>query len=212
MCQDIKWFLICILVLRCKLIVHQSQTKQQFEEMFVRIHIFWFWVDVFIIEAISAKDEESLVKTAFPLGNENTGECLWATVEEQDHGFWLESPALPATALSQSALPPHFRHSSLILKTTVAMSSAKRIVVRSATVIYTEMFARAWCNTDCLFEEQNLNFNRKICHKSSQRWSDISLIPRRKHGACSTIYLSEVRNAKLLVMFPGRSPTHAEKL
>ncbi len=94
------------------------------------------------MEAVSAKDEEGLVKTAFPLGNENTGECLWATVEEQDHGFWLASPTLPATALSKSTLPPHFRHSSLILKTTVAMSSAKRIVVRSVTVIYTETFCQ----------------------------------------------------------------------
>lgn len=97
---------------------------------------------VFVREAVSARDEESLVKTAFPLGNENTGECLWATVEERDHASWLESATRPATAFSQSALPPHFSHSSLILKTTVAMSSAKRIVVRSAAVIYTEMFAR----------------------------------------------------------------------
>lgn len=171
------------------------------------------WANVFVTEAISARDEESLVKTAFPLGNENTGECSWATVEEQDHGFWLESPTLPATALPQSTLPPHFRHSSLILKTTVAMSSAKRIVVRSVTVIYTKMFARTWCNTGCLFEELNLNFNRKICHKSSHRRSDISLTQQqKKHGVCPTIYFSAVLNPKLFLMFLGRHPTHAEKL
>lgn len=77
--------------------------------------------------------------------------------------------------LSHSTLPIHFRHSSLILKTMMAMSSARRIVVRSVTVIYTKMFASTWCNADCLFEEQNLNFNRIICHQSSQRCADISL-------------------------------------
>ncbi len=97
-------------------------------------------VNVYVIEAISAKDEESLVKTAFPLGNENTAECLWATVEEQDRGFWLGSPARPATALSQSTLPPHFRHGSLILKTMMAMSGVRRIVVRSVTAIYKDVF------------------------------------------------------------------------
>lgn len=40
----------------------------------------------------------------------------------------------------QSTLPPYFRHSSLILKTMVVMSSAKRIVVRSVTVIHTKTF------------------------------------------------------------------------
>lgn len=85
-------------------------------------------------------------------------ECLWATVEEQDRGFWPESPTRSATALTLTTLPPHFRHSSLILKTMMVMSSVKRIVVRSVTVIYTDVFARTWCNTGCLFEEQILNF------------------------------------------------------
>lgn len=62
-------------------------------------------MNVFVVGAIFAKDEESLVKTAFPFGNENTSECLWATGEEQDHGFWHENLTMPTTALSQSTLP-----------------------------------------------------------------------------------------------------------
>lgn len=85
----------------------------------------------------------SLLKTAFALQNENIG--LWAMVEEQDHEFWLQSPTVPLTTLLQPMLPPHIRHSSLLLNTMVAMSSAKRIVVRSVTdcyTVYTKIFAR----------------------------------------------------------------------
>lgn len=72
-------------------------------------------VNVYAIDAIYAKNEESLVKTAFPLGNENTAWCLWATVEEQVQGFFwgLRAPR-GQEPLSQSTPPPHFRHSSLI--------------------------------------------------------------------------------------------------
>lgn len=112
--------------------------------MFPRIYIYFDRVNVFLPEAVCARDEESLVKTAFPLRNENTGKCLWATVEERDHGFWLESTSLTAAAPSQPTLPPHFRHSSLKFKTMAAMSSAKRIVLRSVTVIYKKSsFARS---------------------------------------------------------------------
>lgn len=120
-------------------------------------------VNVYAIDAIYAKNEESLVKTAFPLGNENTAWCLWATVEEQVQGFFggLRAPR-GQEPLSQSTPPPHFRHSSLILKTMMVMSTAKRIVVRSVTVIYTEMFARTWCNTDLLvWRADFLNFFKK---------------------------------------------------
>lgn len=110
--------------------------------MFEGIHIIFDGVNVYITEAISVRDEESLVKAAFPLGNENTAECLWATVEEQDLGFWLESLARRTTALPQSTLPPHFRHSSLILKTMMAMSGVKRIVVRSVTENIQKCFPR----------------------------------------------------------------------
>ncbi len=33
-----------------------------------------------------------------------------------------------------------------------------------------------------------------------------------KHSACLKIYFAAVMNAKLLLMFPGRHPSHAEKL
>lgn len=149
-------------------------------------------VNVYAIDAIYAKNEESLVKTAFPLGNENTAWCLWATVEEQVQGFFwgLRAPR-GQEPLSQSTPPPHFRHSSLILKTMMVMSTAKRIVVRSVTVIYTEMFARTWCNTDLLvWRADFLNFLKKkfyleICRKSRQHWSDVSLIEQRKAWSSS---------------------------
>lgn len=78
--------------------------------MFITVHLF-HGGNVFEREAPSDKAEESLLKTAFSLENESTVECLWATVEEQAHGFWLESPELPATVLF------HRIHFHLVLDT-----------------------------------------------------------------------------------------------
>lgn len=73
----------------------------------------FFLVFSFFLEALLAKDVGILVKTAFPLQNENIGKCLWAMVEEQDHDFWLQGPTVAPTTLLQPLLPPHVTHSSL---------------------------------------------------------------------------------------------------
>lgn len=65
--------------------------KQNIISLFLRIYIF-DRANVFLVEVISARDVESLVKTAFPLQNENIGKCLWAMVEEQDHNFLASEP------------------------------------------------------------------------------------------------------------------------
>lgn len=182
--------------------------------MFVRIHIFW-WNSVYVKEAMSARHAESLVKkNSFSSRKWKHSWMFMGYSWRTRSGVLAWEAGRPATTLSHSTLPIHFRHSSLILKTMMAMSSARRIVVRSVTVIYTKMFASTWCNADCLFEEHNLNFNRIICHQSSQRCADISLTQH----AWSTelvlwyIFFSTVMNAKLVLMSLGRRPTHAEKL
>lgn len=112
----------------------------------------------------------------------------------------------------QSTLPPHFRHSSLILKTMVAMSSSKRIVVRSVTVIYTKMLPELdVIQTACLKSRIWTLIGRSAINLANAGviflW-----FKQQKHGACPTIYFSAVMNAKLLLMFLGLDPTHAEKL
>lgn len=93
---------------------------------------------MFIVTEAKAKDEEILIKKLFlsEMKTESNVYVLWL---KNKIGFLAWEPCRASElSLSLCTLSPHFRHSSLKLKTMMAMSSEKRIVVRSVTVIYTK--------------------------------------------------------------------------
>lgn len=108
-------------------------------------------------------------------------------VEEHDHGFWLQSPTVPLTTLLQPILPPHIRHSSLLLNTMVAMSSVKRTVGSSVTA-YTKKSLPELdvMQTSCLKSKFFTLFGRSVINLANAG-SDISLI-QQTHGTCPTMY------------------------